>query len=201
MDNNAFWAFFVVALIAGFAVGMFFSGPGITGFATTPVSVAIGETDDGLDYTTPGSCTDASGTYVDKCINAGTVGEYVFNEANGVCSMVAYSCILGGFYKCSNGACIHKTTAVGTTPIVGQKAAVEPQPDQMETPIGETPLSTIEIPTGTKFYGTLSTIVITEINTLKEQHNIVEGTNCGYGQYVMCCWGPGCESGCCWSLD
>ncbi len=139
MDNNAFWAFFTVAIIAGFAIGMVFTGTGITGQFTQAVSTpaveapTFGETDGGLDYTTPGTCTDSTGIHTDFCANAGTVLEYVFNEENQMCSAVAYNCILGGFKKCEAGACTNGwpkgekvTTIVAVEPAVGTIAVEEP---------------------------------------------------------------------------
>lgn len=202
MNNNAFWAFFVVAIIAGFAIGMFFLGPGITGFASFPGTNVFGETDSGLDYTVAGTCTDAEGTHQDYCGSSGVVFEYTFNGQ--FCSAVAYNCVLGGFRKCEAGACVD-----GKAEKITQIAAVVPNvgtimPEAEPTPAasggGAATAGAVTIPTGTKFYGTLSPTIIEEINTLKEEHSIIEKTECREGHYVSCCWGSGCEHGCCWPI-
>jgi hypothetical protein len=137
MNKNAFWAFFVIALVIGFALGTMFSGNiNITGRAIPAFNEFFGETDDRIDYVTAGSCTDGTGTFQDFCANAGTVMEYVFNEYNQKCSAHAFSCVLGGFRRCEAGACIGGA-------IITQKQIQDPPLEQIH--IEEEPLEQIHV--------------------------------------------------------
>ena len=138
MDNNAFWAFFTVAIIAGFAIGMVFTGTGITGqftqaSSTTAVSSAsaFGDTDLGMNYEEQGICTGPAGTFQDFCDGPVLLHEFGWNGVK--CVEFIVNCGLSTLYKgcevgrCTNGDVV-PTTAVSriTTPVVGTVVPVAP---------------------------------------------------------------------------
>lgn len=124
MNNNAFWAFFTVAIIAGFAIGMVFTG-GITGQFTQAVSSTTSSTSefgdsDGINYAVQGTCFGPAGTFQDFC-DGPVLHEFGWTGVS--CNEIVVNCALSTFYKgCEVGRCVNGE--VTPTPAVRQIAPV-----------------------------------------------------------------------------
>jgi hypothetical protein len=107
MENNQFWVFFVIAIIAGVAIAFAASNASTTGyfsirdlFTSQPSLGSVACNDpDGNNNFVKGTCTDSKGTHADFC-NGSNINEYICNNNQCVPSMLDCT------YGCSNGACL-----------------------------------------------------------------------------------------------
>ena len=193
MDEKFFWAFLILALIIGAAIGISYTNLKITGRAVSDTSTmsqanpwwnpfskatttVFSDTDNGVQISTQGTCTGNNGQFSDVCIDNTILREYYI--AGGNCLSVDYDCQALGFDSCSNGACVNVANVVNEQTV------------------------TVTIPVGFKYYGTLTIEALNEVNFLKEKHGMAETMECLQGRYVMCCWdNGGCQHGCCFKFD
>ncbi len=87
MENNAKWAFFMIALVAGVALGLSVNNTIMTGQATR---ITPGDSDGGLDPFEAGACMDKFGKMsIDFC-SGNFMHEFAFIE--GGCKESLYDC-------------------------------------------------------------------------------------------------------------
>jgi len=191
MNEKYFWAFLILALVVGAAIGIAYTNLRITGYAVSDTSqtnpwwnpfsetTVFSDTDNGVKISAQGTCTGANGEFSDVCIDSTILREYYIAGEN--CLSMNYNCKALGYEGCSNGFCVSGLGNAFRTETI--------------------PTAGLEEVTGVKFFGTLSTEVLDEVNTLMKQHELsVDQMECRDGFYVTCCWsGPGgqCYHGCC----
>ncbi|MCX8193906.1 MAG: hypothetical protein N3G19_00895, partial [Candidatus Pacearchaeota archaeon] len=100
MENNAFWAFIVIAFIVGLALGIAIYGSpiGLTGKAMiTPLIPGINcnDTDGGINLALKGSCIDPYGTKTDVCSSPVNLVEYWCMNGTNVsyCVSKVFNCL------------------------------------------------------------------------------------------------------------
>lgn len=118
METHHFWAFFVIALIAGASIALVINNTKMTGYQIAQPAWSIVlrrlipfpdqfgqciDTDRGIKNLTQGTCSDSTGNYTDYCIDAYNVGEYYCKA--GKCKIIKITC-KSPKPQCLNGMCV-----------------------------------------------------------------------------------------------
>ncbi len=83
-------------------------GEPISNQPIVPSGKASAETDGGRDPAVFGTCTDAQGTYSDKCFDANVVIEKYYASNYGKCIDIRFNCVIAGYSGCKDGYCYKK---------------------------------------------------------------------------------------------
>jgi hypothetical protein len=102
MEKSFFWAFFMIALVVGTALGFSVNNLVITGKLNQ--GWRIFDSDNGVNVEIQGFCQATNGNFVDSCLNEDTLIEYQLNF-NNQCSQVHINCEILGYEGCENGIC------------------------------------------------------------------------------------------------